>query len=260
MCRVSACSALTLFSKLIEAILNPRLQINPWLKRWCEDIKRIIEERMPEDEQSWAWVLGVILRLPDLVRFDPELLHEARTMYDARSPELGYLRRHLVTATTAHHNSSSDNAGTTGGPATNETARIIARRQCLYGFGLTMSILLNTILRAYDSNDVSLVDESNHVAREIITLAKQASIYRPLGAAYMSLCLMSAWTASADTDLSTHTEVETVLAEYQLDFLGPRAMEGCIKMMLVIRQLRTAAKKWRMETSDMTSSGSFTII
>jgi hypothetical protein len=48
-----------------------------------------------------------------------------------------------------------------------------------------------------------------------------------------------AWTATAsadDTDsLSIHAEVNTVLADDQLDFLGPRAKQGCVKLMLVIR-------------------------
>ncbi len=130
---------------------------------------------------------------------------------------------------------SDDDAATTSVPGISEASQNRARRQCLYGFGLTMSILLNTILRAYDPKDANLVDEPNHLAHEIIALAEQqASIYRPLGAAYMLLCLMSAWTASADTDASIHAEVDPVLADYQLDFLGPRAKEGCVKLMLVI--------------------------
>ncbi|KAL6240331.1 hypothetical protein RBB50_012769 [Rhinocladiella similis] len=244
---------------LVESILNPGFQIPHWLKQWCEHIKSTMEENMPVDEQSWAWVLGVALRLPDLIRFDPEVLHEAKAMYHARVPEPGYLRRHLLTAMTVLDNSSADGAAQAQEPALNSAGEWHARRLCLYGLGLAMSAVLNTILRAYDPEDVDLAIESAHLVREIITMAKQASMYRPLGAAYVNFCLMSARTACANTDLSIHAEVETVLADYQLDFLGLWLTDGCRKMMTAIHQLRAKVTRWQRNRSATPNNGRFAV-
>ena len=131
------------------------------------------------------------------------------------------LRRRLAKTTEL---TSPGVIGTLSSPT--HTMRLHTRYQAAYGILLTLAIIANSILRAFDPYDISLVEESATFFNEIMALAEHASQYRPLGASYIPMCLIAAWAATNDT--SRRAEVEKMLAEYQTDMAGARWMDGAI--------------------------------
>ena len=95
-----------------------------------------------------------------------------------------------------------------------------ARASCQRSYGLSISIciIFNRILKALDMNNTELDVEAKHFCDSILVLANQATIYRPLGASYIVLCLIAAWCGS--TDEITRVAVEETLKDYRSDFAG----------------------------------------
>jgi hypothetical protein len=81
---------------------------------------------------------------------------------------------------------------------------------------LTIVCVLNRILRSYHNN-VVLIEEAKRYIDEIIILAKEFSSNRPIAAASAAFPLI---VALASMDDYRRDEVETLLLEYQTDFLG----------------------------------------
>lgn len=104
--------------------------------------------------------------------------------------------------------------------------KVYAYCQTAYGFILTLATILNSILRAFDPCGISLAEDSASFVHEIITLAERASQFRPLGASYIPLCLMTGWAAT--NDISKKADIEKLLAEYQTDLAGARWLESAI--------------------------------
>mgnify|MGYP007076137450 FL=1 len=57
---------------------------------------------------------------------------------------------------------------------------------------IVLALLLNTTLRALDSDNAMLADESTFFSEQIINEAELAFRYRPIGAAYAVPCLVVA--------------------------------------------------------------------
>jgi hypothetical protein len=104
--------------------------------------------------------------------------------------------------------------------------KVYAHCQAAYGLVLTLATILNSILRAFDPCGISLAEDSASFVHEIITLAYRASQFRPLGASYIPLCLMTGWAAT--DDISKKADIEKHLAEYQTDLAEARWLEGAI--------------------------------
>ena len=98
-----------------------------------------------------------------------------------------------------------------------------ARYQTVYGIPLAFAIILNTILRSFGVDNISLFEESVTLVDEIITLAEDASQYRPLGSSAMPLFLVAAWAGT--NEVSKRAKIEEILTEYQFDFAIARWME-----------------------------------
>ncbi|KAJ6132736.1 hypothetical protein N7471_007951 [Penicillium samsonianum] len=60
-----------------------------------------------------------------------------------------------------------------------------SRHQAAYTVVIALALLLNTILRALDSENAILTEESTFFCERIINEAELASCYRPIGAAYV---------------------------------------------------------------------------
>jgi hypothetical protein len=65
-------------------------------------------------------------------------------------------------------------------------------------------------------------------SEDIIKLAKEATIYRPIAASYMSLCLIAAWGGSKDDE--TRSEVKKNLEDCLEDF-------SCTKVVVPMAEL-----------------------
>lgn len=91
-----------------------------------------------------------------------------------------------------------------------------SRVQAAYAMLCTLAVMLNTLLRIFDPCNPSLMSEALLFCDEIAIQAELASCYRPVGSAYIPLCLVVAWAAS--DNLIQLTRIERILVEYQADF------------------------------------------
>lgn len=88
--------------------------------------------------------------------------------------------------------------------------------QRAYGLSLYISVIFNRILFSLGSQDNDLVSESSHFSKEILSIAEQSHIYRPLGSAYIILCLAAGLAAA--TDELTRTLILGQVVQYKRDF------------------------------------------
>jgi hypothetical protein len=91
-----------------------------------------------------------------------------------------------------------------------------SRVQAAYSIVSTLAVLLNSLLRMFDPFNTILTDETAHLCDEVIIQAELAACYRPVGSAYIPLCLIVAW-ATTD-DIFQLAKIEILLADYQSDF------------------------------------------
>ena len=90
------------------------------------------------------------------------------------------------------------------------------RYQAGYTLVVTLALILNTLLRAFDPNNMVLTTEEYTLCEEIIRESEVACRYRPLGAAYVSLCLVVG--CSAAEDRQQLARLQTLLIDYSTDF------------------------------------------
>lgn len=90
------------------------------------------------------------------------------------------------------------------------------RIQAIYTMVSTLALLLNSLLRLFHQSNPSLETENAFFCDGIMTQAVLASCYRPVGSAYMPLCLIVAWACTNNP--ARLAQIECVLAEYQSDF------------------------------------------
>ncbi|KAJ5659422.1 hypothetical protein N7507_005873 [Penicillium longicatenatum] len=80
----------------------------------------------------------------------------------------------------------------------------------------SLTLMLNNILHAFNPLDTLLANDSGSFVQQIIEGADFASRDRPLGTAYVPLCLIVALAAAKDPEQVTR--IETTLTDYQSDF------------------------------------------
>ena len=115
-----------------------------------------------------------------------------------------------------------------------------ANIQRIYGIGLTAAIVMNFVLGADDADDLELPLDLMWFSTEVMTIAREATRYRPIGASYVALCLYAAWMGTENSPL--RAEIEEALLDYHSDYswsvpdyLDTRELE------LLLDQLRSPA-------------------
>jgi hypothetical protein len=118
---------------------------------------------------------------------------------------------------------------------TDEARNIQVRIQSGYALLLAITLLFNSVLRTLDSTfDLGLVMETAFFVDEAISVAKQAARHRPLGSSSLPLCLVVAWAVSDDDEWRS-AQVESILAEYQLDFDVTKWLESAQQLRKQLR-------------------------
>ena len=137
-----------------------------------------------------------LARVPDLmhrgrVAFEgagtiSELWEESKSVYDAMKVVLEHMRdRYMI------------QPGNHVSPLV-APSKLHCHFQRTYGLALAVSIILNCVLRAFDAEDITLGIEAAQWSEDIVALAEDATIYRPIAASYMIICLIAAWGGSAE--------------------------------------------------------------
>jgi len=96
------------------------------------------------------------------------------------------------------------------------TEMINCHYQRTYGFGLTICLIFNCILKAIDTNSTDLDVDAKHFCKESLKHADEAAKYRPLCASYVQLSLTAAWCCSEDE--AERVALEKVFFDYSSDF------------------------------------------
>lgn len=91
-----------------------------------------------------------------------------------------------------------------------------SRYQAAYTVVSSLALLLNNLLHSFHPFDTLLAKDSAYFVQQIIEGADLASRDRPLGAAYVPLCLIVALAATKDPQQVAR--VEAILKDYQSDF------------------------------------------
>jgi hypothetical protein len=194
-------------SQLFEGLFNDRIDLTT--EEWKALIENELEGPTPE-----AQLMRALARVPEIMRrgrntFEGEYEHtELRdgigSLYETSKVSLGELQKQW--ATTEEPDASSHIL----------VVRLHAHYQRMYGLGLVIVIILNCVLSALDTEDDDLIVESTFYATEILGLAADANRYRPLGAGYITLCLMAAWAGTNDELL--RMSIGIAMKDYQDDF------------------------------------------
>ncbi|KAF2423717.1 hypothetical protein EJ08DRAFT_672424 [Tothia fuscella] len=196
---------------LVESIINPRIKLDPWI--WA-----MTETYGPQKEDPHgigSLKLRNLAKFPRYVRH-PELCMDEITMaYTQLVEEVPKLATLLVEIT----NSVRASWSPTSSPPI-QAMRLLGIYQVSYGIGLTLAMILNRILRAFDPFNALLLQEFEPFLEQTMKVAEQALRNRPLGSGYVPICLVAAWSATSDP--FKRLGVEQMMIEYQKDF--PQAL------------------------------------
>jgi hypothetical protein len=141
---------------------------------------------------------------------------------------------------------------TAAGIHSQETLRAHLQTVRDYGASLTIGLVMNTIVRIYfPDQERALVQTSQNLANELITLAKQATHFKPLGAAFMSPFLHTLW---AIRDRDSQTALSSALRLHQIDFNPKHATILSIRLTSLLENLRSQIRaRWSHTTSSSTT-------
>lgn len=203
--------------QILESIINPRIQLNPWLDKL---IDTIASQRTAQGQSEMVGqgipMIRILARIPDFVQHPRLYLSEVDWRYPRLKADCETVRTRLAKMTELISSPEADP----------QSMKMYAHCQTAYGLALSMATILNSILRAFDQRGISLAEDSAGFVHEIITLAGRASRFRPLAASYIPVCLATGWAAT--DDLSRQAEMEGYLAEYQTDLADAQWLEGAI--------------------------------
>lgn len=196
---------------LFEALINTRISFTP--KEW----RGIVENEL-DGASSEGLILRCLAHAPDLMQRGTTALREQAGLQMLISET-----RHqyvILTATLSelHDRLNSVKEFRSSPHSATSLTRAHSHYQRSYGLCLAICIVFNCILKALDTNDTDLDVESMCFCEDVLGLAEEAAMYRPLGASYITLCLMAAWCGSRDD--ATRVTVERILIDYRMDFPG----------------------------------------
>lgn len=123
---------------------------------------------------------------------------------------------------------------------------------------ISLSLILNCLLRAFDTTDFVLCKEASDFCDEIVTIAELVSCHRPVGSGYAAMCLVVAWASTDDPEQLAH--IETIRAEYQLDYIGFNWSGSATWLRFVFDTLRQRVLRGDSQTSFNTGNEACAIL
>jgi hypothetical protein len=190
--------------QILESVVNPRIKMDP---QFWELVSSFTYRRNPDNYerlQSSAQLRHYAM-FPEFIRNPDSHLFDIARIYLLLKNDIARLKPVL-----------DQYANFT--PVSFSSADVARHSKIQAGYSLisAMAVLLNSLLRVFDPFNPILTDETAHFCDEIITQAKLADCYRPVGSAYIPMCLIVAWVAT--DDIFQLAKIESVLADYQSDF------------------------------------------
>ena len=231
------------------------MQLNPWVIQYVLDIEQPI---LSEDElkklgptapgrPQIGRTMSCIVRLPDFMRYNPELLYEIRENYTAVQ-ETSKILRDKFTAAAAAMSEQNPEINYKDLKLPKAVMALIPMRmhafyQRTYAIYLSLQVMLNGILRAYDPDDMLLMEESDQMCGEIISLCHQAAMWKPMGAGWIPLALVAAYSATMDPLRSL--EVSRVWNDLWREYMPQAIGTASFHSYAAFDNLRSAAMRGR---------------
>lgn len=174
--------------------------------------------------------------MPLYIREPEQHVFEIEAAYTAMRSDMPKLRQLLNETSLALFLPSEKGEGGGGQPPSIAAMRVLTRRQAAYGILVALGVMLNRILCEFDPGDATLAADGEYIFDETMILAYEAARHRPLGSAYMPLCLTAAWAST--TDLEKKAQALAMLQQYQEDFSEANWMKGGVLLARKFESLR----------------------
>ncbi|VTO90236.1 unnamed protein product [Fusarium graminearum] len=192
---------------VIESFTNPNVELGPWFWQAFSILGEATRPLRSGDGKYFASLdMGTLGEISYFIRNPDKYLYQIQCTYALIQTERPRLIQTVKEAIAASKQSGSMSL----------QRRLAIRFHTANAVMLTIACVLNHILRSYHSNAV-LIEEAKSYVDEIIILAKESNSNRPIAAASAAFPLIVALASMEDYK---HDEVETLLLEYQTDFLG----------------------------------------
>ncbi|KAF3480357.1 uncharacterized protein GIQ15_05704 [Arthroderma uncinatum] len=215
---------------IFEGLLNNKIQFTA--EEWKTLVENHLDGAAPEGKmmRCVAQVPSLLQRARKLRRDgveDPTLLADAMASYKDAKDAAEELRAKYKKAQLP-----------TEGEFSFKDPIVMAHSfyQRSFGLSLTVAMILNCVVAGIDCENPEFSAESTRYVDEILEIAGSATIYRPLGASFVPLCLMMAWVGTGD--VATRKTLEAALKEYEADYAPGQAVMLTPKIEKVSRQLR----------------------
>ncbi|KAJ5577479.1 uncharacterized protein N7459_006443, partial [Penicillium hispanicum] len=231
---------------ILEAIVNPRIHMDPGF--W-EMVTAFTKQSVSPDRDTSiprsTTTLSTLAKFPEYIRNPDPYLPEIAAAYLHLRDDSWRMREYMMQWPASQMVSYSS-----------MSVMQQSRYQAGYTMVVSLSLILNTLLRAFDHGNAVLARESMFFCDEIPDQAELASCYRPLGAAYMALCLVVA--LSAVEHPQQRARVEAVMADYQTDFKEIRWRERALWLRTTFNshRLRAGAVNGIVGTPELQQPGS----
>lgn len=193
--------------QVLESFTNRNVNLGPWLWKAVSILGESVRPLKSGDGMSFALLdLGTMGEVSCYIRDPDRYIYQIRCTYSLMQLEHPRLIQAMEEAIAKGKQSGS----------TSLQRRLAIRFHTANAVMLTMACILNRILRSFDT-DPALLREAEGFVDQIIVLAEEASFNRPIAASAVSSPLA---VALASVEHYRYVEVETLLLEYESDFLG----------------------------------------
>lgn len=142
----------------------------------------------------------------------PELRNEIWPIYQDCKRNLSQLKARSV----ENHLSAINMVKRTPGERALLAQLTYSHYQRTYRFRLAITLFYNCMLSALGAVDGVISFDASYLGEEVLALAERSSMYRPIGAGYLIVCLTAAWAATPDQQL--RTRLMGSLFDYNADF------------------------------------------
>lgn len=198
--------------QILEAVVNPRIQMgSQWWDAVTQQFSMAQRPRNSNPPRSSS-TLSTLANFPQWIRRPDLCIHEIAAVYLTMRDDATRMRQYL--------DHWPDPASTC---FTDSLTVEHCRYQAGYTLVVTLALILNTLLRAFDPSNSVLTAEEYALCEDLIRESEVACRYRPLGAAYVSLCLVVG--CSAAEDRQQLARLQALLIDYSTDFKEINWME-----------------------------------
>ena len=190
--------------------------------------------------------LSNLAKMPDFIRHPEKHLFDMQLTYEQKRLDIARMRDRLPDVSELP---SAQEIGKFAPPVSPRT--LIYLYYTAYVLLLTLALIINGLLRALDPLDITLIEDAIVFSDEVTVIAEHMSQYRPLGAGFIPMCLMAAWSSTSDPRKSA--KLQEMIQDYSTDFAGARWMEGALWLKDRFNLLRFKTMATKLEQQQCSS-------